>query len=41
MVEQPGDEVVFLNGEELAKYLDTESANICKLDAELVKEGSK
>jgi tripartite-type tricarboxylate transporter receptor subunit TctC len=41
MVEQPGDEVVFLNGDELAKYLETESAIISKLDAELVKEGSK
>ena len=41
MVEQPGDEVVFLNGDELAKYLDVESAKIGKLDAELVKEGAK
>ena len=41
MVEQPGDEVVFLNGEELTKYLEIESAIISKLDAELVKEGSK
>jgi tripartite-type tricarboxylate transporter receptor subunit TctC len=41
MVEQPGDEVVFLNGDDLAKYLDIESAKIGKLDAELVKEGTK
>jgi len=41
MVEQPGDEVVFLNGEDLTRYLDTESAIISKLDAELVKEVPK
>jgi tripartite-type tricarboxylate transporter receptor subunit TctC len=41
MVEQPGDEVVFLNGDELAKYLEIESAIISKLDAELVKEVQK
>jgi len=38
MIEQPGDEVVFLNGEELAKYLEKESEIVSKLDAELVKE---
>jgi len=41
MIEQPGDEVYFLNGDELAKYLDIESAKIAKLDAELVKEAPK
>ena len=41
MIEQPGDEVSFLNGEGLAKYLNVESAKIGKLDAELVKEGIK
>jgi tripartite-type tricarboxylate transporter receptor subunit TctC len=41
LIEQPGDEVSFLNGEELAKYLDIESANIAKLDAELAKEAPK
>ena len=41
LIEQPGDEVVFLDGEALAKYLDTESAKIGKLDAELAKEATK
>jgi len=41
LIEQPGDEVSFLNGDELAKYLDIESANIAKLDAELAKEAPK
>jgi len=41
MIEKPGDEVSFLDGDELAKYLDTESANIAKLDAELAKEAPK
>ncbi len=41
MIEKPGDEVYFLNGDELAKYLDVESAKIAKLDAELVKEAPK
>ena len=41
IIEQAGDEVYFLNGEELAKYMDTESAQIAKLYAEMVKEVSK
>jgi len=41
LIEQPGDEVSFLDGEALAKYLDVESAKIGKVDAELVKEGSR
>ena len=41
MIEKPGDEVYFLNGDELAKYLDIESEKIAKLDAELVKEAPK
>ena len=41
MIEQVGDEVFFLNGEELAKYMDNESAKIAKLYAEMVKETSK
>ena len=41
MIEQPGDEVRFLNGEELTKYMDVESAKIAKLYAEMVKELSK
>ena len=41
MIEQAGDEVYFMNGEELAKYMDTESAKIAKLYAEMVKESPK
>jgi len=41
MIEQAGDDVHFLNGEELAKYMDTESAQIAKLYAEMVKESPK
>jgi tripartite-type tricarboxylate transporter receptor subunit TctC len=41
MIETPGDEVYFLSGDELAKYMDVESAKIAKLYAEMVKEGSK
>ena len=38
MIEGSGDEVQYLNGEELAKYMDGESAKIAKLYAEMVKE---
>jgi len=38
MIEGSGDEVQSLNGEELAKYMDGESAKIAKLYAEMVKE---
>jgi tripartite-type tricarboxylate transporter receptor subunit TctC len=41
MIEQPGDEVVFLGGEELAKYQEGEWAKMAKLYAEMVKEGTK
>ncbi len=40
-IEQAGDEVYFLNGEDLAKYMDTESRQIAKLYAEMVKETPK
>lgn len=40
-IEQAGDEVYFLNGEELAKYMDTESAKIAKLYQEMLKETPK
>jgi hypothetical protein len=33
-----GDEVQSLNGEELAKYMNEESAKIAKLYVEMVKE---
>jgi tripartite-type tricarboxylate transporter receptor subunit TctC len=38
IIEQAGDEVHFMNGEELEKYMDTESEKIAKLYAEMVKE---
>jgi len=38
MIEGSGDEVQYLNGEELAKYMDGESAKIAKLYTEMVKE---
>lgn len=41
MIEKPGDEVYFLNGDELAKWMDKESKIIAALDAELVKEAPK
>ena len=41
VIEQAGDEVHFLNGEELAKYMEFESAKIAKLYAEMVKETRK
>jgi tripartite-type tricarboxylate transporter receptor subunit TctC len=41
IIEQAGDEVHFLNGEELAKYMDAESEKIAKLYAEMVKETPK
>ncbi len=41
MIEEPGDEVYFLNGEDLAKYMDGESEKIAKLYAEMVKETPK
>lgn len=41
LVETPGDEVYYLNGEELAKYMGEESVKISKLYGEMVKEGAK
>ena len=41
MIEKPGDEVQFLKGDELAKWMDAESKIIGALDAELVKEAPK
>jgi tripartite-type tricarboxylate transporter receptor subunit TctC len=41
IIEQAGDEVHFLSGEELAKYMETESAQIAKLYVEMVKETPK
>jgi tripartite-type tricarboxylate transporter receptor subunit TctC len=41
MIEKPGDEVYFLNGDDLAKWLDKESRIIAAIDGELVKEAPK
>ncbi|MBU2054244.1 MAG: tripartite tricarboxylate transporter substrate binding protein [Proteobacteria bacterium] len=41
MIEKPGDEVYFLGGEELAKWMDKESKIIAATEAELVKEAQK
>jgi len=41
MIEKPGDEVHFLDGEGLTKWMDKESKIIAALDAELVKEAPK
>jgi len=41
MIEKPGDEVLFLNGDELTKWMEKESKIIAALDAELVKEAAK
>ena len=38
MIEEPGDEVNYMSGEELAKYMDAESAKIAALYVEMVKE---
>jgi len=41
MIEEPGDEVNYMSGEELAKYMDAESAKIAALYVEMVKETPK
>ena len=41
LIEKAGDEVYFLDGEEMTKYMDTESAKIAKLYAEMIKQGAK
>ena len=41
MIEKPGDEVQFMNGDDLAKWMDKESKIIAELDADLVKEAPK
>ena len=41
MVEGPGDEVHYLSGDDLAKYMVGESAMLANLYSELVKEGAK
>ncbi|MEW6335732.1 MAG: tripartite tricarboxylate transporter substrate binding protein [Thermodesulfobacteriota bacterium] len=41
MIEKPGDEVSYLDGEELVKWMDKESKIIAAIDAELVKEAPK
>jgi hypothetical protein len=41
MIEKPGDEVSYLNGEELARWMDKESKIIAATEAELVKEAAQ
>jgi len=41
IIEKPGDEVYFMNGDELARYWETESETLAKLMAELAKEAPK
>ncbi len=41
MIEAPGDEVYFLNGDELGKWMEKESKTIAAIDAELAKEAAK
>jgi tripartite-type tricarboxylate transporter receptor subunit TctC len=41
MIEKPGDEVFYLNGEELAKWMDKESKIIAATAVELVKEAAQ
>jgi tripartite-type tricarboxylate transporter receptor subunit TctC len=41
VIEKPGDEVQFLNGEELTKWMEKESKIISATETELVKEAQK
>ena len=41
MIEGPGDQVHYLSGDELEKYMVKESAMLAGLYGELVKEGAK
>ena len=41
MIEEPGDEVNYMGGDELMKYMDAESAKIAALYADMVKETPK
>jgi tripartite-type tricarboxylate transporter receptor subunit TctC len=41
MIEGPGDEVQYLSGDGLAKYMVEESATVASLYRELIKEGAK
>jgi tripartite-type tricarboxylate transporter receptor subunit TctC len=41
MIEKPGDEVSYLDGEELAKWMDKESKIISAVEVELVKEAAQ
>ena len=40
-IENPGDEVQYLTGDELAKWMDKESKIIYAVDVELAKEAPK
>ena len=41
LIEKPGDEVLYLSGDELAKWMDQESKIIGAVDVELAKEAPK
>ena len=41
LIEKPGDEVIYMNGDELAKWLDEEAKIIGAVDVELAKEAPK
>jgi len=41
MIEKPGDEVAYLDGEELAKWMDKESKIISAVEMDLVKEAAQ
>ena len=41
MIEEPGDEVNYMGGDELMKYMDAESAKIAALYVDMIKEGAK
>jgi len=41
MIEKPGDEVSYMDGDELAKWMDKESKIIATIEADLVKEAQK
>jgi len=41
MIEKPGDQVIYLHGDELRKYIEKESKAIAEVDKELVKTAPK
>jgi hypothetical protein len=41
MIEKPGDEVVYLHGDEVMKHIQKEAKMISDVDRELAKEAAK